>query len=582
MQITVRETVKPVRTAGAGSTSYFPLMAVFVITAGGMKEPIDKVRSIVNSSRGTLGAMIAQQVLKRDDVDAVIYICGPGSVQPGSVQPASDERLEVIPVSTAFELQDAVNEVLQRQHVDYFVHSMAVADYHVKGVWEPEALRESLEGQAGSSIKADKVSSASERLFIELAPNPKIIDQIRVLSPRTFLVGFKLLHDVQQQELFDVGFNLLRRARCNMILANDLASIRQGHHDALLIYPEKRYDVLVGKAEIAEQLVQAMVTRASVRHTHSIQSAQTHEVDDHTVERFHAVGQALAVDDLLPRVEGGTYGNMSERLAGDGFIITGRNVDKTNIVPERLVHVRQVEDDDDPSVYAHVHYLGSVKPSIDAAIHALVYRSRPDINALVHVHTPAIFAELALTAHNWPCGSDKEAQEIVEGFSQGGAVVQMHKHGLIAGSNDLQGAYEALSRTLHLPHIRPMTSSDEDQAAYAEYQEHKQEVFQALIDVIAARYCWMYESGGEVQGVVFWRHVNGVLEFVLYSLLSVQGKGQAVGRHVLQILETIARAQGLKHLDLLTTHACGVEDYYLAQGFRHVERADLIRMRCDL
>jgi phosphopantothenoylcysteine synthetase/decarboxylase len=40
----------------------------FLITAGGMKEKIDKVRSIINVSKGTLGAVLASEILANETV----------------------------------------------------------------------------------------------------------------------------------------------------------------------------------------------------------------------------------------------------------------------------------------------------------------------------------------------------------------------------------------------------------------------------------------------------------------------------------------------------------------------------------
>ena len=44
-------------------------MLNIVITAGGTSEPIDNVRKITNSSTGKLGAVIAEELLKREDID---------------------------------------------------------------------------------------------------------------------------------------------------------------------------------------------------------------------------------------------------------------------------------------------------------------------------------------------------------------------------------------------------------------------------------------------------------------------------------------------------------------------------------
>ena len=49
---------------------------LIVITAGGVKEKIDNVRSITNSSSGKLGQKIAQSFLEKEPNCDLIYIYG--------------------------------------------------------------------------------------------------------------------------------------------------------------------------------------------------------------------------------------------------------------------------------------------------------------------------------------------------------------------------------------------------------------------------------------------------------------------------------------------------------------------------
>ena len=200
-----------------------------VVTAGGVREKIDNVRSITNSSTGKLGHLIVDKFLDSEVDCEVIYIYG------GDAQAYLDEsdRVENIWVKDTKDLQDSVSEILTSKKVDIFVHSMAVADYTTSYVIDFGRLCELVQNveiknldnyiEECRLLSNSKISSDIEEPAVILRKTPKIIEQVKKLSPYTFLVGFKLLDKVSEEELFDVGFNLLRKNRCNLVLANDIS-----------------------------------------------------------------------------------------------------------------------------------------------------------------------------------------------------------------------------------------------------------------------------------------------------------------------------------------------------------------------
>jgi len=89
--------------------------------------------------------------------------------------------------------------------------------------------------------------------------------------------------------------------------------------------------------------------------------------------------QVLATSQLLA-TKGyliATGGNLSVRLpGGEGFAITPSNYDYLKMVPEDVCVL-----DFDLNVLA-----GERKPSVESAMHAAVYRVRPDVHAIAHTH----------------------------------------------------------------------------------------------------------------------------------------------------------------------------------------------------
>ena len=78
---------------------------------------------------------------------------------------------------------------------------------------------------------------------------------IKNISPTTFLVGFKLLDGVKKEELINVAKKLRDNNNCDLVVANDLSSIRKGNHKAYIIDKEDIIEEANGKEDIAKKLV---------------------------------------------------------------------------------------------------------------------------------------------------------------------------------------------------------------------------------------------------------------------------------------------------------------------------------------
>lgn len=231
-------------------------MKNIVITAGGTSEKIDNVRKITNYSSGKTGMTIANEFLKKDDT-FIYYICTKGALRP------DDERVKTIEIESTMELKDAVENVLTTESIDCFVHSMAVSDYMKDYATTIDRIKFTIEHNDDIDeafrhievIEGNKLSSNENSLVIVLKPTPKIISLIKKLSPKTFLVGFKLLDGVSKEELIDVAKKLRNKNNCDLVVANDLSTIRDGNHTAYIIDKEDNILEASGKEDIAKKLV---------------------------------------------------------------------------------------------------------------------------------------------------------------------------------------------------------------------------------------------------------------------------------------------------------------------------------------
>ncbi len=235
-------------------------MKKIVITAGGTSEKIDNVRKITNSSSGKLGMTIANHLLKENDDLIIYYVCSKNSLRP------LDKRIKVIEIDGTISLKNKIENLLLNEKIDYFIHSMAVSDYMTDYVTTIERIKASIKNtsnleEAFSNIEiinGNKISSYEDNLVIVLKQTPKIISIIKDLSPQTYLVGFKLLDGVSKEELISVAKKLRDKNKCDLVVANDLATIRNGEHIAYIIDKNNEIEESHGKDDIAKKLVRRM------------------------------------------------------------------------------------------------------------------------------------------------------------------------------------------------------------------------------------------------------------------------------------------------------------------------------------
>jgi phosphopantothenate--cysteine ligase len=233
-----------------------------LITAGGTVESIDGVRKISNTSTGSLCACIYEALADYLATAAgTPGHCGRGFtvhyvVSETATRPEVREGLPITfyPVTDVKSVEAVFEKLMAEYSVGYVIHGMAVSDFTKDYLIEREELvcelayalekadRENLSGEAVQALvravlehperrydDSLKVRSKAD-LMLSLKRTPKLIEKIRKLSPDAFLVGFKLLKGVPEEELIRAAAELSERNGCSLVLANDLDNIRSGRH----------------------------------------------------------------------------------------------------------------------------------------------------------------------------------------------------------------------------------------------------------------------------------------------------------------------------------------------------------------
>ncbi len=145
-------------------------------------------------------------------------------------------------------------------------------------------------------------------------------------------------------------------------------------------------------------------------------------------------------------ITGLSYGNLSARervpeLGDTTFWMTGRGVNKADLsrVGWDLFLVKGFDDETGEAlVSVPPDYNPRGRVSVDAVEHEYIYRTFPEVGAIVHVH--AWMKDIFCTRQNYPCGTQELAREVVRMLEQTGdpshAVVGLKNHGLtITGEN---------------------------------------------------------------------------------------------------------------------------------------------------
>ncbi len=176
-----------------------------VITAGGTREPLDPVRFLGNRSSGKQGYALAEVAAARGARVTLI------SANAALTAP---QGVEVVPVGTALELQDAVVRVVPG--ADVVIMAAAVADFRPREV-------------AGTKIKKTHADTPGHRdesaPTINLVRNPDILAglvETRGEATSPVIVGFAAETGDPGGSVIFHGMAKLARKGCDLLVLNEV------------------------------------------------------------------------------------------------------------------------------------------------------------------------------------------------------------------------------------------------------------------------------------------------------------------------------------------------------------------------
>lgn len=153
-------------------------------------------------------------------------------------------------------------------------------------------------------------------------------------------------------------------------------------------------------------------------------------------------------------ITGLSYGNLSAReriseLGDTTFWMTGRGVNKADLttVGKDILLVKGFDDERASAcISVPVDHDPTARVSVDAVEHEYIYRTFPDVGAIVHVH--AWMDGILCTQQNYPCGTQELATEVVDLLKKTDdptrTVVGLKNHGLTITGPNLDNIFDRI------------------------------------------------------------------------------------------------------------------------------------------
>ena len=212
-----------------------------LVTAGPTVEHIDPVRVITNKSSGKMGIAIAEEAASRGAETTLIL--GPTNISPPS-------NLNTIRIENTKEMLDVAVRELKSSKYDLVFAAAAPSDYRP------------------STSYPDKIKTRKNpTVKLELQTTPKIIEQMRSVSPSSFLVAFKTDQNLSKDDLVNEAFEIIHENNADLVAANDVGQEGRGFQsdtNELYVVDNRKTVVhipLADKRQVARGLVDLAVSR---------------------------------------------------------------------------------------------------------------------------------------------------------------------------------------------------------------------------------------------------------------------------------------------------------------------------------
>jgi phosphopantothenoylcysteine decarboxylase/phosphopantothenate--cysteine ligase len=206
-----------------------------LVTVGSTVEHIDPIRVVTNVSSGKMGVAIAEEALNRGAEVTLVYGLGTA---------ASPQNARVISVETTEQMYNAVVSELKSKKYNIMVAVAAPADWTIEKPYSHKVSTHELHS-----------------LSLKLKPTKKIINYVKKISPKTFLIAFRAEYKLSKKDLIENAYKRLLEAKADLIVVNDVSKKDVGFgtdtNEVFIIDKEKKmfHIPLAPKQEVARKIL---------------------------------------------------------------------------------------------------------------------------------------------------------------------------------------------------------------------------------------------------------------------------------------------------------------------------------------
>lgn len=316
-----------------------------LVTGGPVSTQLDAVKIITNRFKGGLMVDLAQRLATSGE--DVLYLTENGTDVPTKILVSG---VEVIRHDGLQSYHEMVLDLASQ--MDAVILGAAVANLMPLKPW------------------TDKFPShdykPGEVIPIDFVLTPRIIDEIHVVAPLTHLFGFKLLANVDHEELIKAAYEIVLSAHCTTVFANDRSNLGQ-----IYAVTKERGVHPMFRGDIASWVITCL----------NDQYYRTEFIGRISIP--DGADEALAMllvrfDDKFQRVEGDfIFGTAAIRIPYLGFLTTTRGKKELS----SFVLVDQVDTHN-----RVVYCAGESKATLNAPLLHQIFLHCPEAMSIVHYH----------------------------------------------------------------------------------------------------------------------------------------------------------------------------------------------------
>jgi len=318
-------------------------MKKILVAGGPVHAYLDAVKMITNRFKGGLMCQLAENLSTFDS--EVVYLCSPSV---GAQTPRSYGQIRVI----------------THKGFDDYRHKVMELAPVMDGVILGAAVANLIPAKPYVGKFPSHNYKPGDVIPIDFTIAPRVIDEVKLVAPKTHLFGYKLLSGASYEELIQAAYNIVLEARATAVFANDTEDLQQKYAvtKELGVHPLCQEDLAAWIWEVLNDTYYATTFDDGPG------------APDGTINKVRELVKRYANYFLVSKA-GFIFGTIAVRHQS-GFVTTGRGKRELDSV----AYVAKVDH-----AKRKVYVTDNAKASLNAPLLAKIF-DNPAVETIVHYH----------------------------------------------------------------------------------------------------------------------------------------------------------------------------------------------------